>query len=201
MTRLGVADRRQMRDSGEFSAAENAGVADTDASAATGTRRLRAIETAAATSVIVVCMVALAIMTGILPMGMLSPASADPVLSANGAAGMAGIEPTPVAEMAALTEIAPSAASSVTPQPDGATTEPIATPQLQPVLLEEGGVPAAPLRLVQSDRTSKPKMRRPARAVSRNTGPTTGKTRDQVIGELLRSKRDGTYPGDSEIYR
>lgn len=184
-------------------------------------RRLSPLVTAAAVAIILSCLTATALMTGmlpalthkvevtrppvsrtgreILPVLPLSAASAGPDASARaGLAGQPGAVQQPDSRLEAADAIAMVPRSVTVPT---ATTS---------AALKMGGTPSdTPSTVAGSamphsrhSRHSRP-IRPPAanQRQHRAGGPTQSKTREEVMAELLRAKRDGSYSSAMETYR
>lgn len=183
-------------------------------------RRLAPLHAASATAIIVACLVALAMMTGLLPASWhasaLPPTAgpptalpAPPVLTAHAAQAPspALIQPLPHLEPEAV----------VTPARPGQTSTPLPLPakvsdaQLAVTEATTLAAPAAPVPALAQPRAESVRRRYgnpPRRARHRGQAPAHAhagapgqKTREQVKEELLRAKRDGSYDAANELYR
>lgn len=192
-----------------------------------GYRRIGPLEAATATAVIITCLVATAVMTGVLPMPASwstrqQSASAAPVASpasamSAGAAPSTGAPAGPAPLQADLARArfglppgpaAPSLAGGPMAAEGATTTLPTAeaparTPS--PITMVDGA--QGP-----SNASSQTPTERPSRPLRhhRRTNPhhqragnevLHGKTRAQVIEELMQAKRDGSYSAAAELYR
>ena len=150
-------------------------------------QRLSALATAAAMAVIVVCGAALAMLTGLLDL--------PPGLRQ--AAGVPLVRP---------------AALPFSPPVVAAQSRPDATPNARPpvdVVPPETIEPASTAQATTVQRpaashlatTTAPRHLATRRRMVVNKPASHAKTREQVAAEVIRSKRDGTYPANNEIYR
>lgn len=208
-------------------------------------RRLTPLETAAAVAVILSCLIATAVMTGMLPVAMHRPVAAAPVTTRaageaapvpaavaslpvlapqpnpNAAAGIAGTTAAPARRDARLATdgagvIARDTAGSTEAVPaampaapsTGPAASPVATPPATAVAAtaetSASGIAPNPARNPATGRTAPVRHRHPPVAHHRERSgsvPSHGKTREEVIAELLRAKRDGSYSSAMEAYR
>ena len=174
------------------------GTMDADSGSAPATPKrgaLTPLQTAAATAVIFTSMVALAAMTGIFSTNTANdPSGADLAPVASRSAG----GPLPLAPQpnAALRAGPPEMATEIDHLRSGAPAAAIstATPPVLPVM-------RAPI--TEAESPAKPR-RAQRHALSHEALPHrghTGKTREQVIAELMQAKRDGSYRAAQENYR
>ncbi|MES2831725.1 MAG: hypothetical protein V4695_07015 [Pseudomonadota bacterium] len=179
-------------------------------------RRLNPLEAGAATAVIVSCLVALAMMTGVLPAPsyLRVPGTVDRSADAGQIQQLAipqtallpmptPVQPrtvtpiltpalTPLATIGLTEEIVPLAALPVLPAP-------LSTPLLVQDDNAEQAVDQVPPRRTKARKNRQYKNDKAQRnALARGTST---KTRQEVIAELMRAKRDGSYRAASEIYR
>jgi len=191
-------------------------------------RRLNPLEAAAATAVIVLCLVALAMMTGVLktPLGL--PAS-QPEPSGTASHVMAGrlvkqrapTQPPGISDNRQILNAteATHALSALPRLPESNAMEEIVPAENLP-LLTAGHIPSENTTVqiaantpttennasdaLQKRRVKVRKNRHDANFRSKKlaaSGVTHGKTRQQVTAELMRAQRDGSYTVTAETYR
>ena len=186
-------------------------------------RRLSPLETAAAVAIILSCMVAIAMMTGMLPQ------ASHPTASVPAAVRAAVTTPSVMPAVGAIT--APDArtsTSAIEPAAVGraavAVTGPlpaepdVATPELpvaaMPAPMPAVQNPAANRAMTFANSRAAPttamtaipsSQRRRLHTAHRHPNPPAlqprGKSREEVVTELLRAKRDGSYSSAMEAYR
>lgn len=202
--------------------------ADPVTAAALPRHRLGALEAAAATSVIVACLVALASMTGLLRLPVQETAGAVPATAgipvdggtdarvnlpgnASMPAYIAAAPPSTAATATAANSAvgveshgsAESAESSSTVQPTAARPAEPADNAISDVS-RNGNTTVASAARPHRKHANNSHGRRTHDMAAGDIGRTrhgAGKTREQVTAELMQSKRDGTYPAASETYR
>lgn len=190
-------------------------------------RRLSPLEAGAATAVIVSCLVALAMMTGVLdpPSRLLGPEAAltgtasqlvaeRPVLRER----IQGVSENSLAMVGTAPALAPLLPEVTTPPATGVTEQIVPVENLPilpavPMVTEStppqatAGASAASLGSNDKSHARRTRVRKNRQdqnftskrlAASRKTH---GKTRQQVTAELMRAQRDGSYRATSETYR
>ena len=150
-------------------------------------QRLGALATAAAMAVIVVCGAALAMLTGLLDL--------PPGLRRDAAVPLVRPAALPFSPSVVAAQSRPDASPNARPPVDVVppeAIEPASTAQAATVQR-----PAAPHLAT----TTAPRHPATRRRMVVNKPASHAKTREQVAAEVIRSKRDGTYPANNEIYR
>lgn len=178
-------------------------------------RRLGALEAAAAMAVIVLCLAALASMTGLLPASMQmtvrqsdAPAASAVAIEPDTQAGVTAAAP---AVAMPQNSVGPVSATDAAVALDTAATATAANAVAAVAAINEADRRPGSIALAQTTRMASvaPQRRHRHDHASRegtrdragHAPGKTGKTREQVTAELMQSKRDGTYPAQSEIYR
>lgn len=172
--------------------------------------RMGPLQCAALTAVIVSCIAALALMTGVLPVSNTptareSAAPSRPVPAAPAIISPPVVVPIPADGGAPAHRVPGSDAGLVAQEP------PVATPVASapaPQVAGEQPAAAASLQPNQTPVARAPegprvhgRRHRVRLAQRKQRTHAAGKTRAEVIAELMRAKRDGSYSANSEAYR
>lgn len=194
---------------------------------ARGARRLSPLETAAAMAVILGSLIATAMMTGMLPVvaqpaaanlpiatqagsgiaPALPPVAVAPVPTADGADDVAGKRATPVRQDGHLSgDVAGATATGAAGAGSGALAAVPDAPAAPRPLAGNAPAPASSPAITQATAAAHARHRPASERTARQSHhginlPPRGKTREEVIAELLRAKRDGSYTSAMEAYR
>jgi len=149
-------------------------------------RRLTSLEAGAATGVIVASLVALAMMTGVVPKPQPAisptPVVMQPSLPKEEIIPDSQLPPLPVAPMLIIANAIEPTPTALPVKPDGQSLD------------ESVSAPRATLRKSRKASSKKSRHALVARSGHR-------KTREQVMAELARAKRDGSYQAALDTYR
>lgn len=188
-----------------------------------GTRRLSPLETATAVAIILSCLTATAMMTGVMPKASQPVSTTVPVVARVGGDAL----PAPAAVVAmpardANSPVGTNTARAASPlQAGGSSADqanvtaagaageierpPAATPGAPPAVSTLATSPATAIHPVANTlATASPARPRRVRAShGGHAGGTSSrvKTREEVVAELLKAKRDGSYSSAMEAYR
>ncbi|MBC7513887.1 MAG: hypothetical protein H7234_05555 [Herminiimonas sp.] len=194
----------------------------TPVTARIGTRRLSPLETAAAMAIILSCLVATAMMTGMLPRASQQPLTtvlAKPVddtaapapstvaqMTARDANTSPGASPARAAPVPQTGKFSAQEANAAAASVADAIERPLASmPAAPAVVSAPAASPVAAMHPVAKASAMATPVR-PHRVRASHSSHAAGRpprvrTREEVVAELLRSKHDGSYSSAMEAYR